>query len=287
VWPPSAPDQCITCSGGVQGESNATNALAFPFFYSAQNVYIGVLDSTSAAIGDLPVAKLANPGQPETGLAPSPDSLASALGEASTNTDGTLSPNLATSNPGSYPIPMLSYAAVPTSKGWPGFTAVDGKTLAAFLRYAVGDGQQALSGGSYPLTDALIARTTSVAGQIPTSEPVPRAGGNPHQTGGGGGGANLGGGGGGFGGGGEPSGSGGHQTDGGSPLPAPVPAAFRTPIGDLSSSASSSMLPSMVLALIALLVGPLLWLRSRVPLATPSWRPRRPFGRGDGEGPLT
>jgi phosphate transport system substrate-binding protein len=292
VWPPAAPHQCITCSGGVQGENNATNAVTFPFFYTAQNDYIGILDSTSAAIGDLPVATIVNPGQPETGVAPSAASLQSALSDATTNADGTLTPDYATSNPDSYPIPMLSYAAVPTSKGWPGFTADDGKTLAAFLRYLAGDGQGLLPGGSYPLTDALTAETVATALKIPTSEPVtPGGGGHHHQPTGGGGTTNFGGGGGGQTGGGYHNPGTSHPAGAPKPLPPPVPVAFTTPPATLSSSTSDAMLPSLVLALVALLVGPAVWLRSREPgggrlrPALSAWRPRRPFRRIDQQEP--
>ena len=265
VWPPPDPHQCLTCPGGVQGENNATQALAFPFFYTAQNIYIGVLDSTYAGIGDLPVASIANPGQPDSGVAPSPASLASAVGDASTAPDGTLTPKWDTSNPNSYPLPMLSYAAVPTSKGWPNFTADDGKTLAAFLHYTAGDGQGTLPKGSFPLTAPLAAETNAAAAKIPTSEPVPPGGGGPPtgtgsgsgtgSFGSGGSGTGLGsgtGGGGGSGAGGGGSGGGGSYT----PKP-PVAVTFVTPTGQLSSSATGSMVPVLIaLAALGILIGP-------------------------------
>ena len=263
VWPPPDPHQCITCPGGVQGESNATQALAFPLFYTAQNIYIGVIDSSYAGVGDLPVASIANPGQPDAGVAPTPASLASAVGDATTAPDGTLTPKWDTSNPDSYALPMVSYAAVPTSKGWPNFTADDGRTLAAFLHYTAGDGQRALAEGSYPLTAPLAAETNATAVKIPTSEPVPPGGGGS-PTGGGTGPFGPGGGtgGGGFGtggGGGGSGGSGGGQGGGGSSYTAkpPVAVTFVTPTGQLSSSATGSMVPVLIaLAALGILIGP-------------------------------
>jgi ABC-type phosphate transport system substrate-binding protein len=263
VWPPPDPHQCITCPGGVQGESNATQALAFPFFYTAQNIYIGVLDSTYAGIGDLPVASIVNPGQPDSGVAPSPASLASAVGDATTAPDGTLTPNWDTSNPDSYPLPMLSYAAVPTSKGWPNFTADDGKTLAAFLHYTAGDGQQALAKGSYPLTDPLASQTNAAAAKIPTSEPVPPGGSSQPPTGTGGGSGSFGTGSGsagstgtGGGGSGTTGGGGGSGSSTYTPKP-PVAVTFVTPTGQLSSSATGSMVPVLIaLAALGILIGP-------------------------------
>src|SRR5262249_10335500 len=144
VWPPPDPNACRPCTGGVSGENNVMLNGAVPDPYMPQAVYLSVIDTTYAAIGDLPLVSIVNPGQPETGVAPSAASIAAAINDATPNTDGTVTPDYATSDPNAYPIPMVSYATVPTSKGWPGFTADDGKVLAAYLRFAVGDDGQSV-----------------------------------------------------------------------------------------------------------------------------------------------
>jgi ABC-type phosphate transport system substrate-binding protein len=284
VWPPPDPNACLPCPGGIQGENNVARSISFPLGYTPQNVYIGVLDSTYTIVNDLPMAKLVNPGQPETGVAPTADSIAAAIGQATGNTDGTIAPSWGTSAADTYPMPLLTYAAVPTSKGWPNFTASDGKTLAAFLRYAASPGQEQLPGGSYPLPDALDAETSAVAGRIPTSEPATGGGHHP-----GGGNHNPGGSaGGGF------SNGGGNGSGGGSPSsnpsgkiqkPAkPATIAFSNVGASLSSSTPGSMVAALVaLALIGALIGPTLLLANRRQLLLSGRslpRPRMPFRRG-------
>ena len=290
VWPPPDPNACLSCPGGIQGENNVARSISFPFGYTAQNVYIGVLDSTYTIVNDLPMAKLVNPGQPDTGVAPTADSIAAAIGEAKGNLDGTITPAWDTANPDAYPMPLLTYAAVPTSKKWPNFTASDGKTLAAFLRYTATAGQELLPGGSYPLPDALNAETSAVAGRIPTTEP-PTDDGN-HNPGGGNhdpGGQNPGGG----------FNNGGSGPSGGSPSPKPsggkpkttkpVKIAYTNVGASLSSSTPGSMVLALVaLALIGALIGPALLLanRRRLLLASLSLpRPRLPFRRSGGPPP--
>jgi ABC-type phosphate transport system substrate-binding protein len=293
VWPPPDPNACRVCPGGIQGENNVARSLSFPFGYTPQNVYIGVLDSTYAAISDLPLANLANPGAPDAGVAPNADSMAAAIGDATTNADGTLTPNWTSSDPAAYPMPMLTYAAVPTSKRWPNFTADDGRTLRSFLTYTSDPaaGQLLLPAGSYPLTPALAAETAAAAAKIPTSEPIPPGGGGQHHPTGGGGNPN----GGGFGNGGFGNGNNGGGPNG-TPTPTPKPdttptakIAFTNVGAQLSSTTSGSMVPALVaLALIAILIGPTLLLAGRrdavvatlprlrrLRLARPSWPGRR------------
>jgi ABC-type phosphate transport system substrate-binding protein len=275
VWPPPFPHQCASCAGGVQGEANTADSVGFPLFYTAQDVYLGVIDSTYAAVKALPVAQLVNPGQPDTGVGPSAASVASALHEAAVNADGTITPKYDTSNPASYPMPLLTYAMVPTSKGWPNFLASDGKNLSAFLRYAVGDGQKILVDGSYPLTHELKAQTRTVAGEIPLTGPPAGGGHHHHPDGGGTGGGSSGGGGGGsgFGSGGDGSGfgsgsgSGAGAGGGSSQVPAarkgrkastpkPVQTAF-TAVGSRLSSPGTMVPASLGFAILAGLMVPL------------------------------
>jgi phosphate transport system substrate-binding protein len=297
VWPPPDPHKCVTCPGGMQGENNVARAIAFPFSYTAQNVYIGVLDSTYAQLSDLPMAALVNPGQPDTGIAPSQASLASAIGDATTATDGTLTPKWDTSNPDSYPMPMLSYATVPTTKGWPNFTAGDGQMLGAFLKYAAGPGQALLPAGSYQLTDPLVQQTLTTAGKIPTSEPSTGGDGNTGNPQGSGGSGGFGGSGFGSGtGSGSGSGSGSGASDSGSQGGAgkggptshkPAAIAF-TNVGHTLSSATGSMNAALIaLALLAVLIGPSLLLFSgrEDMFSNLRWPSRPSFGFRRGGGP--
>src|SRR5262249_29639495 len=141
-WPPPAPQACLACPGGISGESNVLQTVGFPPLYTPCNVYIAIVDSHYDAIDDLPAASTQNPGQPNQ-VAPAAASLAAAMKDATTRPDGTLAPKWDTSDPDAYPMPILSYALVPTSKGWPNFSADNGKTLAAFLKYtSSSDGQK-------------------------------------------------------------------------------------------------------------------------------------------------
>jgi ABC-type phosphate transport system substrate-binding protein len=303
VWPPPDPHRCLTCPPGIQGEGNAALSVGLPPSYTDMDVYIGVMDTTYAAVNDVPVASLVNPGQPDAGIAPTDDSLAAAMTGATANADGTLSPKYDTTDPAAYPIPMLTYAVVPTSKGWPNFSGSDGRALAGFLRYTAGAGQHNLPAGSHPLTPALAQRARSVAARIPTTEPL--SGGAHGPGGGSGGGSGTSGDGSSFGSGGfgsGPAGNTGSGGGGGSPggpahstqaVPPhgkvgssrPPASAFST-LSDRLSSTSAGTVPAMAaLAMIGFLAGPLLVLASRDRVAA-LLASLRPGGMGRGGGTL-
>lgn len=82
---------------------------------------------------------------PETGA------VTAALDAATINPDGTLTLNYTTNKPGVYPISTTSYMIVPTK-----MDARKGENLAAFLNYALGDGQgKAAALGYAPVSDGV------------------------------------------------------------------------------------------------------------------------------------
>ena len=299
TWPPPDPHQCITCPAGTQTEAGTAKSVGFPELYQADNVYVAVVDTTYASLNDVPVAKIINPGQ-TAGVAPTTDSLAAALADGTGNPDGTITLKLDTQQEGAYPLPMLTYAVIPTTKNWPNLTPVLGQTMSAFLRYAAGDGQDALPDGSFPLPPDLADETVSAADKIPTSGFGGRTGGGDRDGGGGSPSDTSGGdfGSGGFGSGGfGSSGStgsigglggngGGVGPSGSSPAPTAAPAPAETAAGGtagksasltsaltelgshLTSPGAHGIVPFLIaLALFGLLVGP------SVLLYTGSWTP--------------
>jgi phosphate transport system substrate-binding protein len=309
TWPPADPHPCHTCPPGVVGEGTAALGIGNPASYTPLDIYIGVVDSTYAAINDIPVASIQNPGQPTSGVAPTTASLAAALKDGKKNSDGTITPDYATGDPKAYPMPMLTYAVVPTNPGWKNFTSDDGKTLQAFLDYAATKGQSDVPAGSFPLPSAQVAATKTVAAEVPASETSPQSGGghhhhggNPGGSGGGspsgyGGGAYTGSGGGASTGGSSSGSSGGSGTTGGGGSGSHHPAklkvaakkkglAYELTSSQLSGTPSSSwIVPALAaLALFGLVFGPTVFLfsRGRSALSGRSIRNILPGGSGSG-----
>ncbi len=240
------------------------------------------MDTTDAAVNDIPVASVVNPGvTSNAGVAPTANSLAAALTDGTQNADGTITPDYKTQDPNAYPLPMLTYAVVPTTQKWPGFTAGDGKMLRAFIKYATGsDGQKLLPAGGFPLPPPQVQKADSVAAEIPTTEPA--TGGGHHHSGGNGNGNGSGG-----------TNGGGSTTPlsqtgccssttttspppgpaGGVQPPPPGPASKAgsgtpnirfTPVGNIAASSSSAAVPILItLAVLGLLIAPLAMLLSR------------------------
>ncbi len=113
TWPPTGAPASIP--QGVTGEANTAHAVGFPASYDPNQVYIGVMDTTDAAINDIPVASIDQTGAP-SGVAPTAASLAAAVADGTKNADGTVTPNYTTQDANAYPMPMLSYAVVPTTR---------------------------------------------------------------------------------------------------------------------------------------------------------------------------
>jgi hypothetical protein len=316
TWPPPDPQQCVTCPAGVQGEGNTGLSVGFPNAYTPSDVYIAVVDTTYAALNDVPVARIRNPGQPKAGIAPNADSLKAALQAGHENANGTIAPDYVTSDPDAYALPMLTYAVVPTSKGWTNFTSDDADTLSGFLKFAVTDGQRALPPGSFPLPADLVKQTKDVAAKVAEPGPRPPAP-QPHDSGNDGNGehSNSGSGGGGSGGGGSGGGSGGTGDTGGSgsggdggtipdgsqggngtdtqpapaaPTPAPATGAAITEVGNrLASPVSGALLPLLaLLGVVLLLALPFVLLNPRTrPAAASAWAQRLAFWNRSGTSP--
>ena len=87
-----------------------------------------------------------------------------AISDATSNTDGTLTPAYNTTDPGAWPMPMPLYMMAPTNQV--DFTT--GAELAGFIHYAAGQGQSVLPPGYAPLTPALATQANTVAASIPT-----------------------------------------------------------------------------------------------------------------------
>ena len=187
TWPPTGAPASIP--QGVTGEANTAHAVGFPASYDPDQVYIGVMDTTDAAINDIPVASIDQTGAP-SGVAPTAASLAAAVADGTKNADGTVTPNYTTQDANAYPMPMLSYAVVPTTRLWPHFTADNGKMLKAFLDYTSTAGQSELPTGSFPLPGAQVDQAQAVAKQIPLTEPTKSGGGKKPTKGGGNGNGN-------------------------------------------------------------------------------------------------
>ena len=260
VWPESV---CETC--GVQGAQPEALSVGFPQAYARTNIYIGVMDSTWAAIADIPVASIQNAPSVPAAVFPNAATVQTAIGDAAKNDDGTLTPDYSTTDPDAYPLPNLMFGIIPTSisTGAAKFSGESGARLKDFLTYAVGsDGQKNLPPGSYPLTDDLVTEANAVIDKIPTS-------------GGGGGNNGNGGSNGNTGGSGTDTGFGTGTGDGftptptptdsaSSPSPSPSPTIFIALGAHLSSPASSSVVPILAaVAVIGLLIGPLILLISR------------------------
>lgn len=174
-WPGASYDyplSYLTQNAAIVGGESLADAIADPL--SAQNSndyfnvgYIGFIDSSEAAYYGLPVAKIENAAG--SFVDATPTTIAAALSHATTNADGvTVSPNYSDTDPNDYPMPVVDYAVVPTNK----YDYQKGRTLQAFLRYAVTAGQQAEPPGYVPLTPAMVQQTESVIPRVPHVKPA-------------------------------------------------------------------------------------------------------------------
>jgi hypothetical protein len=139
-----------------------------------QRAVLAVVDTTTAARYNLPVAALRN----TAGQFVTPTTASLLAGVAAMKPSpvaGVLAADPVTHDPAVYPLTALSYAVtVPSALDQA--AAVD---YVAFLRYAVGPGQQPgvapgqLPLGMVPLPEALRAQTTTIAASILTPAPAP------------------------------------------------------------------------------------------------------------------
>jgi phosphate transport system substrate-binding protein len=128
---------------------------------------IGFMDSSTAAFYGLPTVEIKRADGSVTPATPA--TIAQAITDATVNADGTLDVNYATTDPVAYPLPLVSYLMAPTNT----IAGNLGITLAAFLRYAVQQGQTILPPGYVPLPANLVAESTQAASLIPDKAPPP------------------------------------------------------------------------------------------------------------------
>ncbi len=175
VWkPPAPPSPDIFPATGIDlkfGErADAIDIVDPPNGFDTSVVYVGVVDSTTAAFYGLPTAKIRMPNGAT--LSATPDSILKAVNDSVQLPDGTLVPQWANfADPAAWPMPNVTYLIAPTSAIDP----VRGRTIATFLRFAVQDGQQMLGGvdGYVRLPVALAADSLAVADRIPVPAPPP------------------------------------------------------------------------------------------------------------------
>jgi ABC-type phosphate transport system substrate-binding protein len=159
--------------------------------------YIGLMDSTTAALYGLPTVRLQVNGSGSDFVSPTKDSVLQALTHATKNPDGTtLAPDYTTTDPAAWPMPYVSYAVYPRSffsSNYPipnSFKGPDGTVLRAFITYAMSKkAQSTLPLGSYPLPQGLKSEALASVKKIPfgpgasppppTNPPTPPPTGNP------------------------------------------------------------------------------------------------------------
>jgi hypothetical protein len=137
--------------------------------------YIGVMDAATAAFYGLPTIKIQNVQQ--TGfVGADSESIAAGIAAMTQNADGTAVANLSPSDPNAYPLPITSFAQVPTAAST--FSEVK-DALKAMLSTVIADHQQdQLLDGYVPLTAAQKTATqhaASLVGSVaePTPTPTP------------------------------------------------------------------------------------------------------------------
>jgi phosphate transport system substrate-binding protein len=132
------------------------------------NFSIGFAEVSYAKERKLDVVQVVNgAGKP---TAPTAAAVSSALGDAKTAADGTLTLNFATKKADAYPISTAAYVIAPTK-----LDAKKGDVLRAFLTYTLGGCQAKAEGLGYaPLPASLRAAGLTATDQInPGSKPVP------------------------------------------------------------------------------------------------------------------
>lgn len=133
---------------------------------TTETAFFGVVDLPTAERFGLATVRIVNAaGVP---VAPNTESIMAGYAAMSTDGDGVMAPDYASSNPAAYPLVKVDYAMVPTEFATAGRAAA----VAGLLRHGIGPGQDSLPRGYLPLPAELIARTEAVAaGLDPAPEP--------------------------------------------------------------------------------------------------------------------
>jgi len=190
-WPAPSdnyPISYLDQNAAIVGGSALAQAIANPNTHNLNSDffsvgYIGFVDASEAAYYGLPTVQIQNAaGQYVTAT---PASIDAALTDATTNADGvTITPDFTTTDPAAYPMPMVTYATVPTNH----IAYGPAVTLRTFLKYAATTGQTTLPAGYVPLPAAMAQKTLATVPKVPLVKTKP-SGGNGGGTGGNGGGS--------------------------------------------------------------------------------------------------
>jgi phosphate transport system substrate-binding protein len=168
AWPAGAQSIFPEPASGVTGVTTSPAlglAVANPLTTWFTQGNIGFMDASTAAFYGLPTVTIRR--SDLSLISATPATIAQAVLDAKTNSDGTITPNYTTLDPKAYPMPITTYMLAPTS----GIAPAKGITLAGFLRYAVQAGQTTLPSGYAPLPQSLVNESLTVAGEIPVKAP--------------------------------------------------------------------------------------------------------------------
>jgi ABC-type phosphate transport system substrate-binding protein len=189
ITPPCGPTEFYPQFGNARAEDGPTSVADFITSSQGQGA-IGYDEDTYAAGTQFPVLALRNPAGKY--VQPSADAVHTALTAALINEDQhspdflqeNLNPLYVLKNPASYPLSYYSYLIVPRTGSKPSqpyFNLAAGRTLSAFLYYALCPGQKQLSGLGYPSLPANLVtgglqqlRNIPGHGSVPSQCPAKR-----------------------------------------------------------------------------------------------------------------
>ncbi len=144
---------------GEQGTGGIPEAGLIGFVYNSEALKLG-----------LPVVALRNAAGEF--VKPTTESVTAAAAAGTIDADGVFAPNFHSGGPGSYPIPVVTYAIVPAAD-----TALDDpreQLLKSFLEYVVGEGQQKAELRGYaPLPAAMAAKSNESIAKVYKADPTP------------------------------------------------------------------------------------------------------------------
>ena len=168
-WPMGAvttwkPQFGVVEASGSIGLGEAVAGINPAVTFSSEGT-IGFMDASTAAYYGLPTVKIRMPSG-AIADASQTSTVMKGLSLATQNADGTYTPDYTPSSPDVYPMSIPSYMLTPTDQ----IASEAGKTLAAFLKYAVQQGQTNLPGGYVPLPANMVTQSLDAANHIPQTD---------------------------------------------------------------------------------------------------------------------